>query len=113
MPAASKLSISDQMENAENKQTFQRLWSSSHCKQKWLDDIEKDLHRNFPNHEMFGGTYERIGQEELFRVLKAYSVLNPVEGYCQAQAPIAALLLMNMPAEQVGNANFAYFLNKL
>jgi len=49
---------------------------------------------------MFGGTYERIGQEELFRVLKAYSVLNPVEGYCQAQAPIAALLLMNMPAEQ-------------
>ena len=26
-----------------------------------------------------------ITQEELFRVLKAYSVLNPVEGYCQAQ----------------------------
>ena len=26
-----------------------------------------------------------IIQEELFRVLKAYSVLNPVEGYCQAQ----------------------------
>ena len=48
---------------------------------------------------MFGGTYERIGQTELFRVLKAYSVLNPVDGYCQAQAPIAALLLMNMPAE--------------
>jgi len=88
-----------QMENAENRQTFRRLWSSSKCEQRWLDDIEKDLHRNFPTHELFGGTYERIGQEELFRVLKAYSVLNPVEGYCQAQAPIAALLLMNMPAE--------------
>merc|ERR1712037_1013769 len=88
-----------QMENAENRQTFRRLWSSSRCEQRWLDDIEKDLHRNFPTHELFGGTYERIGQEELFRVLKAYSVLNPVEGYCQAQAPIAALLLMNMPAE--------------
>lgn len=87
------------MENAENRQTFRRLWSSSRCEQRWLDDIEKDLHRNFPTHELFGGTYERIGQEELFRVLKAYSVLNPVEGYCQAQAPIAALLLMNMPAE--------------
>ena len=49
---------------------------------------------------MFGGTYERIGQAELYRVLKAYSVLNPVDGYCQAMAPIAALLLMNMPAEQ-------------
>jgi hypothetical protein len=49
---------------------------------------------------MFGGAYERIGQTELYRVLKAYSVLNPVDGYCQAMAPIAALLLMNMPAEQ-------------
>ena len=48
---------------------------------------------------MFGGAYERIGQTELFRVLKAYSVLNPVDGYCQAMAPLAALLLMSMPAE--------------
>ena len=41
--------------------------------------------RNFPTHEMFGGAYEHIGQEQLFNVLKAYSVLNPVIGYCQAQ----------------------------
>ena len=68
--------------------------------QKWIDDIQKDLHRNFPNHEMFGGTYERIGQNELFKVLKAYTVHNPTEGYCQAQAPIAAALLMNMPATE-------------
>ena len=58
--------------------------------QKWIDAIEKDLHRNFPTHELFGGVYERIGQSELYRVLKAYSVLNPVDGYCQAMAPIAA-----------------------
>ena len=31
--------------------------------QKWIDDIQKDLHRNFPNHELFGGTYERIGKK--------------------------------------------------
>jgi len=68
--------------------------------QKWVDIIERDLHRNFPTHEMFGGAYERIGQAELFRVLKAYSVLNPVDGYCQAMAPVAGLLLMTMPAEQ-------------
>jgi len=49
---------------------------------------------------LFGGAYERIGQNELFKVLKAYSVLNPKEGYCQAQAPLAALLLMNMPSEE-------------
>ena len=31
--------------------------------QKWIDDIQKDLHRNFPNHELFGGTYEHIGMK--------------------------------------------------
>ena len=49
------------------------------------DDIEKDLHRNFPTHELFGGEYERIGRAELYNVLKAYSLHNPTDGYCQAQ----------------------------
>jgi hypothetical protein len=39
-------------------------------------------------------------QRELFQVLKAYSILNTSIGYCQAQAPLAAFLLMHMPAEQ-------------
>ncbi|XP_071094211.1 TBC1 domain family member 10B-like [Haliotis cracherodii] len=66
---------------------------------KSLDEITKDLHRQFPLHEMFSkqGGY---GQEDLFLVLKAYTVYNPAEGYCQAHAPIAAVLLMHMPAEQ-------------
>lgn len=38
-------------------------------------------------------------QQDLFRVLKAYTLYRPEEGYCQAQAPVAAVLLMNMPAE--------------
>ncbi|XP_065103486.1 uncharacterized protein tbc1d10aa isoform X2 [Paramisgurnus dabryanus] len=65
---------------------------------KWVDVIERDLHRQFPFHEMFvsrGGH----GQQDLFRVLKAYTLYRPEEGYCQAQAPIAAVLLMHMPAE--------------
>ena len=33
-------------------------------------------------------------------MLKAYTIHNPQDGYCQAQAPIAAVLLMHMPAEQ-------------
>ncbi|XP_051525949.1 TBC1 domain family member 10A-like isoform X1 [Myxocyprinus asiaticus] len=64
----------------------------------WIDVIERDLHRQFPFHEMFvsrGGH----GQQDLFRVLKAYTLYRPDEGYCQAQAPIAAVLLMHMPAE--------------
>jgi len=42
-------------------------------------------------------------QQDLFRVLKAYTLYRPEEGYCQAQAPIAAVLLMHMPAEVWGS----------
>ncbi|CAN0048786.1 unnamed protein product [Lampetra planeri] len=66
---------------------------------KWLEVIQKDLHRQFPFHELFrakGGQ----GQQDLFRVLKAYTVYRPEEGYCQGQAPVAAVLLMHMPAEE-------------
>uniref|UniRef100_H2Z384 Rab-GAP TBC domain-containing protein n=1 Tax=Ciona savignyi TaxID=51511 RepID=H2Z384_CIOSA len=64
-----------------------------------VEDIEKDLHRQFPFHEMFaqrGGT----GQQDLYNILYAYAVYNPKDGYCQAHAPIAAVLLMHMPAEE-------------
>ena len=39
-------------------------------------------------------------QEELMKVLRAYAVYNPADGYSQAQAPLAAVLLMHMPTEQ-------------
>lgn len=39
-------------------------------------------------------------QQELCNVLKAYVAFNPSVGYCQAQAPVAAFLLMHMPAVQ-------------
>lgn len=42
-------------------------------------------------------------QRGLFRVLKAYTQYQPEEGYCQAQGPVAAVLLMNMPAEVATN----------
>ncbi|XP_017265902.1 TBC1 domain family member 10A [Kryptolebias marmoratus] len=64
----------------------------------WVDVIERDLHRQFPFHEMFAAKGGH-GQQDLLRVLKAYTLHRPEEGYCQAQAPIAAVLLMHMPAE--------------
>ncbi|XP_035899780.1 TBC1 domain family member whacked [Anopheles stephensi] len=64
-----------------------------------IDEIRKDQHRQFPHHEMFIDD-DKPGQKELFNVLKAYSVYNPTVGYCQAQAPIAAFLLMQLPSEQ-------------
>lgn len=45
-------------------------------------------------------------QQDLFRVLKAYTLYRPEEGYCQAQAPIAAVLLMHMPAEVLPTVRF-------
>ncbi|XP_075583369.1 LOW QUALITY PROTEIN: TBC1 domain family member 10A-like [Pelecanus crispus] len=64
---------------------------------RWLDAVEKDLHRQFPFHEMFAARGGH-GQQDLYRILKAYTVYRPQEGYCQAQAPVAAVLLMHMPA---------------
>ncbi|KAF7665364.1 hypothetical protein LDENG_00145180 [Lucifuga dentata] len=81
----------------QNHSKFEEL-DSQPGDPKWVDVIERDLHRQFPFHEMFtarGGH----GQQDLFRVLKAYTLHRPEEGYCQAQAPIAAVLLMHMPAE--------------
>lgn len=68
------------------------------AKDEHIRDINKDLHRLFPDHEMFVENAQ--GRQELFCVLKAYSILNSQVGYCQAQGVIAAFLLMHMPAEQ-------------
>jgi hypothetical protein len=63
---------------------------------KYVEDIKKDLHRQFPNHEIF---MKKEGRQSLYNVLKAYAVHNKEVGYCQAQGPIAALLLMHMAEE--------------
>ena len=63
---------------------------------KYIEDIKKDLHRQFPGHEIF---MKREGRQMLYNVLRAYAVHNREVGYCQAQGPIAAVLLMHMPEE--------------
>lgn len=78
-----------------------------------LADIHKDIDRQF-FHEMFLGrdpppsatARESPGEEKqppgkpaLVNILKAYSIVNPVVGDWQAQAPIASFLLMHMPEE--------------
>ncbi|KAM9834719.1 uncharacterized protein tbc1d10c isoform 1-T1 [Syngnathus typhle] len=82
----------------QNKQLFQSL-DSQVALQKWVDIINRDLDRQFPFHEMFRSK-DGHGQQGLFQVLKAYTQYQPGEGYCQAQGPVAAVLLMNMPAEE-------------
>lgn len=60
------------------------------------DEIRRDLHRQFPNHELL---MRPEGQDMLYNILKAYAVHCPEIGYCQAQCPLAALLITQMPEE--------------
>ncbi|VDO36470.1 unnamed protein product [Onchocerca flexuosa] len=86
------------MEFSVNKHVFEEV-SSQPGDPRWTEDIKKDLNRQFPEHVMFSraGPYGKGGKSDLFELLKAYTVLHPEEGYCQGQAPVAAVLLMHMP----------------
>ncbi|KAI0318268.1 rab-GTPase-TBC domain-containing protein [Amylostereum chailletii] len=61
--------------------------------------ITRDLGRTFPHHAFFTDG-QGIGQENLFNVLKAYSLYDPQVGYCQGLPFIVAVLLLNMPDEE-------------
>ncbi|KIJ18699.1 hypothetical protein PAXINDRAFT_167263 [Paxillus involutus ATCC 200175] len=61
--------------------------------------ITRDLGRTFPHHEFFKDG-QGIGQENLFNVLKAYSIYDPQVGYCQGLPFVVAVLLLNMPDEE-------------
>ncbi|KAJ6586951.1 rab-GTPase-TBC domain-containing protein [Mycena vulgaris] len=61
--------------------------------------ITRDLGRTFPHHEFFTDG-QGIGQENLFNVLKAYSIHDPAVGYCQGLPFVVAILLLNMPDEE-------------
>ncbi|XP_015358697.1 carabin isoform X1 [Marmota marmota marmota] len=66
---------------------------------QWMETIGRDLHRQFPLHEMFVSP-QGHGQQGLLQVLKAYTLYRPEQGYCQAQGPVAAVLLMYLPPEE-------------
>ncbi|XP_052430337.1 histone acetyltransferase KAT6B-like [Carassius gibelio] len=82
----------------KNESLYERLVKAPDH-QGWTDIIKRDTDRQFPFHEMFQSK-DGHGQKDLLEVLKAYTQYRPDEGYCQAQGPVAAVLLMNMPAEE-------------
>ncbi|CCM01156.1 uncharacterized protein FIBRA_03204 [Fibroporia radiculosa] len=61
--------------------------------------ITRDLGRTFPHHAFFTDG-RGIGQENLFNVLKAYSLYDTQVGYCQGLPFVAAVLLLHMPDEE-------------
>ncbi|XP_014421795.2 carabin isoform X2 [Camelus dromedarius] len=81
-----------------NPGTYQELAEAPGDPQ-WMETIGRDLHRQFPLHEMFVSP-QGHGQQGLLQVLKAYTLYRPEQGYCQAQGPVAAVLLMHLPPEE-------------
>ncbi|KAI6243994.1 Ecotropic viral integration site 5-like protein [Aphelenchoides fujianensis] len=66
--------------------------------------IMRDVGRTFPEMELFKD--ESHGQQNLFNVLKAYSVHDREVGYTQGSAFIVGMLLLQMPEEEA----FAVFI---
>ncbi|KAI0360907.1 RabGAP/TBC [Trametes cingulata] len=80
----------------ELESTYLRLLKETSPHEK---AIMRDLGRTFPHHAFFTDGHG-IGQENLFNVLKAYSLYDPQVGYCQGLPFIVAILLLNMPDEE-------------
>ncbi|KAM8973369.1 EVI5-like protein isoform 2-T2 [Pelodytes ibericus] len=77
------------------KQYADLLRMSSPCEKL----IRRDIARTYPEHDFFRGQ-DSLGQEGLFNVMKAYSLIDREVGYCQGSAFIVGLLLMQMPEEE-------------
>ncbi|EJD02967.1 RabGAP/TBC [Fomitiporia mediterranea MF3/22] len=82
--------------DAELEATYLRLLKETSPHEK---AILRDLGRTFPHHDYFTDGHG-IGQENLFNVLKAYSLYDPEVGYCQGLPFVVAILLLNMPDEE-------------
>ncbi|CAD6885326.1 unnamed protein product [Tilletia controversa] len=61
--------------------------------------IRKDLSRTFPEQDYFADG-KGVGQENLFNVIKAYSLYDEECGYCQGMQFVVGPLLLNMPDEE-------------
>jgi hypothetical protein len=71
-----------QLEKKTNENYYLKCLQSKSVESKCLDEIKRDLHRQFPLHEIFRND---IGINGLYNVLKAYAAHNPEVGYCQSQ----------------------------
>ncbi|XP_023932514.1 EVI5-like protein isoform X2 [Lingula anatina] len=82
--------------DSENKELYaEYLKKTSPCEKL----IKRDIARTYPEHSLFKDK-DGLGQESLFNVMKAYSIVDREVGYCQGSCFIVGLLLMLMPEEE-------------
>uniref|UniRef100_A0A6B2LBV5 Rab-GAP TBC domain-containing protein n=1 Tax=Arcella intermedia TaxID=1963864 RepID=A0A6B2LBV5_9EUKA len=63
----------------------------------WIEQIEKDLPRTFPNNRLF---HEDGIKESLRRVLYCFTIMKPEVGYTQAMNYLAAMLLFYLREDE-------------
>lgn len=73
--------------------------------------IRRDIARTYPEHNFFKEK-DSLGQEVLFNVMKAYSLVDREVGYCQGSAFIVGLLLMQHKCSSNYNEDFVLQLEK-
>ncbi|EDV27616.1 uncharacterized protein TRIADDRAFT_21157 [Trichoplax adhaerens] len=61
--------------------------------------IRRDIDRTYPDHPKFSSPNSPL-QESMLNIMKAYSLYDKEVGYCQGNAFIAGLLLLEMPEEE-------------
>ena len=60
-------------------------------------EITLDLDRTYPNHMKFRGEF---GKKSLFRVLRAYAIMDPEVSYTQGMSFIVAMFLIFLSEEE-------------
>jgi hypothetical protein len=71
---------------------------TSHVPKLVREDIEKDLDRTYPEHDLF--SQNSIGQIELRKLLLWYAAIDPETHYCQGMSFVAGLLLTYFTTEE-------------
>jgi len=75
-----------------------KLIDTSKVKKQVLEDIEKDVDRTYPEHDLF--TIDSTGQDSLRDMLVWYAAVDPDVEYCQGMSFVAGLLLTYFTAEE-------------
>jgi hypothetical protein len=65
-------------------------------------EIQKDVPRTFPHERLFSLHHEKwsIGHQNLYKVLRAYSAMDPEVGYCQGMNFLASMPLFFLPLDE-------------